>query len=58
MNVCVNNKSYIMIELMFLKELMSIRQVNQESFIFDTWYFLEKGFKFQPHFCNNCYFGH
>ena len=36
---------YIMIELMFLKELMLIKQVNQKSDICDYWDFLNKGFK-------------
>ena len=35
-----------MIELMFLKELMLIRQANQESAIFATIGILNKTFKF------------
>ena len=44
-----------MIKWTFLKELMLIKQVNQKSAIFviiDI--FLNKGFKFQPNFCNRC----
>ena len=45
-------KCFISIELTFLKEL--IRQVHQKSVIFVTiCYFLDKGFKFQPHWCHN-----
>ena len=38
-------KCYILIELTFLKELMLIRQLNQECDIFHYWYFLNKGAK-------------
>ena len=41
-----------MIKLTFLKELMLIRQVNQECDIFHYCYFLNQGFKFQPNICN------
>ena len=45
-----------MIELTFLKELMLIRQVNQESTIFVTIsIFLSKGFKFPLNVSNGCY---
>ena len=37
---------------MFLKELMLIKQ---ESDICHYWYFLNKGFKFQPYVCNRCH---
>ena len=40
-----------MIELTFLKELMIIRQGNQNHYR----YFLNKGFKFQPIACNGCH---
>ena len=47
-----------MIELTFLKELMLIRKKrvsNQKRCdICHYWYFLEKGFKFQPNVCNGC----
>ena len=39
-----------MIELTFLKELMLIRQAITD--ICHCWYFLDKGFKFQPHVYN------
>ena len=28
---------------------------SKEYDIFQYWYFLDKGFKFQPHFCNGCH---
>ena len=34
--ICIKYKCYIMIEFMFLKELMLIRQANQKSVIFVT----------------------
>ena len=51
MNVCINYKYYILIELMLLKLLMLIRQMNKKS----VWYFLEKCFMFQPNVCNGCH---
>ena len=44
-----------MIELTFLKELMLTRQENQKNYIWHYWYFLNKGFKFQPNICNRCH---
>ena len=45
-----------MIELAFLKELMLIKQANsKECDICHYWYFLIKGFKFQPNICNGCH---
>ena len=47
-----------MIELMFLKELMLIINKTSESKecdIWHYWYFLVKGFKFQPDVCNGCH---
>ena len=45
-----------MIELTFLKELMLTKQVHQNSVsICQHWYFLSKGFKFQPIVCNRCH---
>ena len=34
--MCVNYKSHIMIELIFIKELMLIKQMHQKSVIFIT----------------------
>ena len=34
---------------------MLIRQANQKRDIFLYWYFLDKGFKFQPDGCNGCH---
>ena len=49
-------KCYIPIELMFLKELMLIKQVDQkECDICHYWYFLNYSFKFQPNVCNRCH---
>ena len=42
-----------MIELTFLKELMSIGQVNQKNAIFVTVSIFRQRFKFQPDVCNN-----
>ena len=44
-----------MTELMFLKELISIRQVNWECDICHNWYFSVKGFIFQLDVCNGCH---
>ena len=45
-----------MIELLFLKKLMLIRQANQKSATFVTnGIFLKNGFKFQPDVCNGCH---
>ena len=45
-----------MIELTFLKKLMSIRQANQKSEIFVTiCIFLDKNFLFQRNVCNGCH---
>ena len=45
-----------MIELTFLKKLMLIRQINQKKCdICHYWYFLDKGFKFQPDVYNECH---
>ena len=35
---------------MLLKQLILIRQANQKS-----WYFLNKGLKFQPNVCDRCH---
>ena len=43
-----------MIKLMSMKESMLKRQANQECDICHYWYFLNKGFTFQPNFCNGC----
>ena len=43
-------------ELTFLKELMSIKQVNQKNVMFVTIvFFLDKGFKFQTYVCSGCH---
>ena len=47
-------KCYISIELKFLKELMLIRE-GKECDVCHLWYFLNKGFKFQPNVCNGCH---
>ena len=41
-----------MMELMFLKELILIRQVNQKSVIATIWYFLNKEFMFHSYVWN------
>ena len=45
-------KYYILIESMFLKDLMLIKQ---ECDIFHYWCFLYFSFKFKPDFCNRCH---
>ena len=44
-----------MVELTFLKELILIRQANQKCDICHYWYFLDKGFNFQPYVCSGCH---
>ena len=45
-----------MIELIFLKQLMLMSQVNQKSVICVTiGIFLDKEFKFQQDVCNRCH---
>ena len=47
-----------MIKLTFLKKVMFIIQntsESKESHICDYWYFLDKGFKFQPDVCDGCH---
>ena len=49
----IKHKRYIMIKLMFLKELMIIRQANQKRTKYvNTGIDLSKRFKFQPYICN------
>ena len=37
------------------KELILIKKiVSKECDIYHYWYFLDKGFKFQPNVCNSC----
>ena len=40
---------------MLLKELIFIKQANQELNICHYWCFLDKGLKFQPDVCNWCH---
>ena len=45
-----------MIELLFQKELMLVKQVNQKCAIFfSIGIFLNKGFKFLLYVCNRCH---
>ena len=46
-----------MIESIFLKELILIKQARQKSVIFVTigWYFKDIGFKHEPYLCNGCH---
>ena len=41
-----------MIELMYLKELILIKQLNKKDLLFGT---IDKGLKFQPDAYNRCY---
>ena len=45
-------KSYILIELTFLKELMLVISASKDCNICHYWYFLNKGFKFRTNVCN------
>ena len=40
-----------MIELMYLKELILMRQMHQKNVIF----VIDKGFKYEPYLCNGCH---
>ena len=44
--------------MLFPKELMLIKQMHasEECDICHYWYFLNKGFKFQPNVSNKCYY--
>ena len=56
MNVCILSILLFSIGLIFLKELMLIKQVSQKIVIFyQFWYFLNNSFKFQPNVCNRCH---
>ena len=45
-----------MIESIFLKELMLIKQVHQKNVIFITiWYFKDIVVKYEPYLCNGCH---
>ena len=46
-----------MIESIFLKELILIKQVSKKSVIIATigWYFNDIGFKYEPCLCNGCH---
>ena len=48
-NVYIMSISYIMIELMFLKILVLIKQMHH------YWYFLNKWFKCPPYVCDRCH---
>ena len=49
-------KCYILVELKFLEELLSIKQVNQKKCnICHYWYFLDKGFAIQSDPHNGCH---
>ena len=52
-NECINYKCYISIELIFLKELILTRH-KKKCDICRYWYFIDKGFNFQPYVCNEC----
>ena len=44
-----------MIELTFLQELMSVKQVHQKSVILATISIFNEGFKFQLNVCSKCH---
>ena len=51
----VIQKCYIFIELTFLKELMLIKQLHQNSVIFVTICIFKTKFEFQPYECSKCH---
>ena len=45
-----------MIESIFQKELILIKQMHQKSVIFAIiWYFLDKSFNYEPYLCIGCH---
>ena len=43
-------------ELMFQKELMLIRQIDQKKFkLCHYWYFSNENFSYNPYLCDGCY---
>lgn len=51
----INIKCYIMIELIFLKVLMLVRQLPLNIILFVTiGIFLDREFTFEPTVCNSC----
>ena len=44
-----------MIELIFQKELMLIKQIDQKNMFCHYWYFLNKTFSYGPYTCYGCY---
>ena len=53
MNVYINYKCYILIELSFSEGVhVNKASESKECDICQYWYFLDKGFKFQPDVCN------
>ena len=49
-------KCWNMMELIFQKELMLIRQINQkECMLCHYWYFLNKNFTYGLYLCDGCY---
>ena len=49
----MNYKCYLIIELVFLKELILTKQANQKSAVFVV--FLDKRFCLQPYLCNGLF---
>ena len=35
--------------------MLTIKNVSKERDICHYWYFLDKGFKYEPYFCNGCH---
>ena len=45
-----------MIEKIFQKKLMLKKEMNKKMWdICHDWYFLDKGFKYEPYLCNCCH---
>ena len=44
-----------MIELIFQRELILVKQINQENVICHYWYFLDKNFNYEKYLCDECH---
>ena len=51
----MNHKCYSMIELIFQKDLILIKQMHQKNVIFVITSILDKGFKYESYLCNGCH---
>ena len=56
-NVHINYRNMLHYERMDIFEKIDINETraSKECGIYHYWYFLDKGFKFQPNVCNECH---